>query len=123
MKLLLSAVTKLIFGFILIGALLFLPAWTLLYSGAWLFLGLLFVPMLLLGTFLFIESPDLLKRRLDGKEKEKAQRGVVALSGLMFPLGFVLSALDFRFGWSSVPAWLTVVASILFPIKGGEGND
>ena len=114
MKLIVNALAKYIMGLILVGSMLFLPAWTLLYSGAWLFLGLLFVPMLLLGTFLFIKSPDLLKRRLDGKEKEKAQRGVVALSGLMFPLGFVLSALDFRFGWSSVPAWLTVVASVLF---------
>lgn len=43
----------------------------------------------------------------------------MALSGLMFPVGFVLSALDFRFGWSSVPVWLTVFASILFLIGYG----
>lgn len=114
MKLFISAATKLVFGFLLIGAMLFLPAWTLNYPGAWLFLGLLFVPMLVFGAILFIKSPKLLERRLDGKENDKAQKGVVALSGLMFPLGFVLSALDFRFSWSRVPLWLTVTAAMLF---------
>ena len=114
MKLLLNAITKCILGFILIGALLFLPAWTVSYPGAWLFLALLFIPMTVMGIVLFIKAPSLLKKRLDGKEKERAQKGVVALSGLMFPIGFVLSALDFRFGWSSVPLWLVALSSILF---------
>ena len=114
MKLLLNGLTKLIFGLVLIGVMLFLPAWTLNYPGAWLFISLLFVPMLALGIVLYIKSPELLKRRLRSKEKTGTQRGVIALSGLMFPLGFVLSALDFRFGWSSVPLWLVIVASVLF---------
>ena len=114
MKLLLNAITKCILGFVLIGALLFLPAWTVSYPGAWLFLALLFIPMTVMGIFLFIKAPSLLEKRLDGKEKERAQKGVVALSGLMFPIGFVLSALDFRFGWSSVPLWLVALSSILF---------
>ena len=97
MKLFISAVTKLIIGAVFIGAMLFLPAWTIDYPGAWLFIVVLFAPMLVLGTFLFIKSPDLLKKRLDSKEKEKTQKGVVALSGLMFPIGFVISALDFRY--------------------------
>lgn len=114
MKLLFNALTKFILGFILIGALLFLPAWTLNYPGAWLFIGLLFIPVLISGVVLFIKAPDLLERRLSPKEKEKTQRGVIALSGLMFIIGFVIPALDFRFGWSSVPVWLTAVASVLF---------
>lgn len=114
MKLILSALTKFIFGLILIGVMLFLPAWTLDYPGAWLFIALLFVPMLIMGVVLAVKAPSLLEKRLNNKEKEKAQRGVVALSGLMFPLGFVLSALDFRFGWSSVPLWAVITASALF---------
>lgn len=114
MKLLMSALTKFILGLVLVGAMLFLPAWTLDYPGAWLFLGLLFIPMLIMGIVMLCKSPALLEKRLDGKEKEKAQRGVVALSGLMFPLGFVLSSLDFRYGWSRVPLWLTITASVLF---------
>ena len=69
-----------------------------------------------MGAVLFVKAPTLLKKRLNNKEKEKTQQGVIALSGLMFPIGFVVSALDFRFGWSSVPLWLTVIASVLFLI-------
>ena len=116
MKLLLNALTKWIAGIVLLGALLFLPAWTLDYFGAWLFLALLFVPMLLLGIVLLIRSPALLAKRLDHKEKQKTQKGVIALSGLMFPVGFVVSALDFRFGWSQVPLWCVILASVLFLI-------
>lgn len=114
MKLILNALIKFIFGIILLGAPLFLVAWTFEYPGAWLLLGLLFIPMLILGTVLYIKAPDLLAKRLSSKEKQKTQRGVVALSGLMFPLGLTVSALDFRFGWSHVPLWLVILASVLF---------
>ena len=119
MKLLVSALTKYIMGFILVGVLLFLPAWTLRYPGAWLFIALLFIPMLFMGIFLFLKAPKLLEKRLNNKEKEKTQRGAIALSGLLFPIGFVLSALDFRFAWSSVPPWLVILASVLFLIGYG----
>ena len=119
MKLIFSALTKNIMGFVLVGALLFFPAWTINYPGAWLFIALLFVPMLVMGIVLFAKAPALLEKRLNNKEKEKTQQGVIALSGLMFPIGFVLSALDFRFGWSSVPLWLVIVASVLFLVGYG----
>lgn len=114
MKLLFSALTKFVLGAICVGMLIFLPAWTLDYPNAYLFMALLFIPMILMGAILLIKNPALLEKRLDGKEKEKAQRGVVALSGLIFPAGFVISALDFRFGWSSVPLWLVIMASVIF---------
>ena len=114
MKLPFGALTKFIVGVCLIGAMLFLPAGTFRYTGAWLLLGLLFVPMLIMGAVMLVKSPELLEKRLNNKEKEKAQKGVVALSGLMFSIGFVLSALDFRFDWSSVPLWLVIAASVLF---------
>ena len=114
MKLLANALIKLITGFVLIALLLFLPAGTARYFGAWLFIGLLFVPMLIMGLVLFIKAPKLLSKRLNNKEKEKTQRGVVAFSALIFPVGFVLSALDFRYSLSVVPLWLQVAASMLF---------
>ena len=114
MKLLFNALIKYALGIILVGALIFLPAWTLEYPYGWLFMALLFIPMLFVGAVLFVRSPKLLRKRLDNKEKERSQRGVIALSGLIFPLGFVLSALDFRFGWSKVPLWLVITASVLF---------
>ena len=119
MRLIFSALAKYIFGLVAVGALLFLPAWTFDYPGAWLFIALLFIPMLLLGAVLFAKAPSLLEKRLNNKEKESAQRGVIALSGLMFPIGFAVSALDFRFGWSSVPLWLVIAASVLFLIGYG----
>lgn len=114
MKLLINALTKFILGFILVGAMLFLPAWTLDYPNAYLLLALLFIPMLIMGIVLLILSPTLLSKRLDSKESEKTQKGVVALSGLMFPTGFAVSALDFRFGWSHVPNWLIITAAVIF---------
>ena len=114
MKLLINALTKFILGLIVVGALLFLPAWTLAYPNAWLFIALLFIPMLCMGALLFIKAPELLRKRLNNKEKEKTQQGVIALSGLMFPVGFVVCALDFRFKWSDVPLWAVVAASVLF---------
>lgn len=119
MKLILNATLKLFMGLILIGALLFLPAWTFNYPGAWLFIALLFIPMLIMGTVMLIKAPSLLEKRLNSKEKEKSQRGVVVISALMFPIGFVLSALDFRFGLSHVPTWLVITASALFLIGYG----
>ena len=114
MKLLFSALIKFTLGLVLVGALLFLPAWTLQYPNAWLFLALLFLPMLLMGAVMLCKAPALLAKRLRNKEKQKAQQGVIALSGLMFPAGFVLSALDFRYGWSHVPLWAVITASALF---------
>ena len=119
MKLFFSALTKYIMGLVLIGALLFFPAWTLHYPGAWLFIGLLFIPMLFMGIILFAKAPALLEKRLNNKENEKTQKGVIVLSGLIFPIAFVLSALDFRFGWSSVPLWLVIVSSVLFLVGYG----
>lgn len=114
LKLLINGLVKFTLGIVLIAAMLFLPAWTFDYPGAWLFLAVLFIPMLIVGVVLFVRSPALLEKRLDVKEKEATQKGVVALSGLIFPLGFIVSALDFRFSLSVVPMWCTVIAAALF---------
>ena len=113
MKLLLEALTKFACGLLLVGLLIFLPAGTFAYTYGWLFVGLLFVPMLIAGFVMLAKSPDFLKKRLDAKEKQGTQKGVVAFSGLMFIAGFVVAGLDFRFGWSSVPRWVVITASAL----------
>ena len=112
-KLLISALSKFIAGIVLMGLVLFLPAGTWNYSNAWLFLGLLFIPMLILGVVLFLKAPELLEKRLQSKEKESTQKGVVAVSGLMFIGSFVLAGLDFRFGWTNVPVWVVATAAIV----------
>ena len=113
MKLLLSAITKFLAGFILVGAMLFLPAWSFAYINGWLFLALLFIPMFILGVVLYFKSPELLKKRLSAKEEDNTQKGVVAISGLLFMSGFIVAGLDFRFRWSRVPPWLVIVASVI----------
>lgn len=114
MKLLFEAILKFICGFLLVGLLVFLPAGTLNYKDGWIFILFLFIPILILGIVLFIKSPELLKKRLDGKEKQKTQSKVVAFSALIFILGFIISGLDFRFGWSSVPRIIKISAYLLF---------
>ena len=116
MKLLINALTKFTCGLLLVGLLIFLPAGTLCYTYGWLLIGLLFVPMLIAGFVMLFKSPDFLAKRLDVKEKQATQKGVVAFSGLMFIAGFVVAGLDFRFGWSRMPLPVTIIASILFVI-------
>ena len=113
LKLFFSAVSKFILGLVLVGVLLFLPAGTLAYPHAWLFMALLFLPMLILGTVLFVKAPALLQKRLDAREKEKTQRGVVAAAGLLFIVGFVVAGLDFRFSLSPLPTPAVAVAAAL----------
>jgi len=107
---------KFLFGLLLVGALLFLPAGSLEYYNGWLFICLLFIPIFFLGVVLLIKSPALLQKRLSAKEKVGTQRGVVMLSGLMFLLGFVVAGLDYRFGWSSVPLWGVIASSVVLLI-------
>ena len=116
MKLLTEALIKFVCGLLLVGLLIFLPAGTLDYPYGWLFLGLLFVPMLIAGFVMLYKSPDFLRKRLDAKEKQGKQKRVVAFSGLMFVAGFVVAGLDFRFGWSCMPRWVVITASVLFLI-------
>ena len=116
MKLLTEALTKFGCGLLLVGLLIFLPAGTLSYTCGWLLIGLLFAPMLVAGFVMLWKSPEFLKKRLDAKEKQATQKGVVAISGLMFVAGFVVAGLDFRFGWSAMPIWVVAIASVLFLI-------
>ena len=116
LRLIVSATTKMALGIAIIALLLFLPAGTWAYSGAWRFFALLFIPMLIMGIAMLILSPELLSRRLQAKEKRTTQQGVVRYSALIFIVGFVVAGLDFRNGWSELPSWLIYTASTLFVI-------
>ena len=109
-----KALTRFGAGVILVGALLFLPAGTLDFFGGWLFMGVLFVPMLLLGVILCVKSPELLEKRLRAKEARGEQSLVVKLSALMFLAGFITAGLDCRFGWSELPRWVNWMGAGLF---------
>lgn len=108
-----SAEMKFIMGLCLISLLIFIPSGGV-YFGGLLFIGVLFIPMLIMGIILLVLDPELLAKRLSAKEKESAQRGVVALSGLMFLCGFILSGLDRRNGWLPLPEWVSVIGATIF---------
>ena len=88
-KLFLQAIIKFLFGVLLVGLLVFLPAGTFRYFEGWLFMGILFIPMLIAGIVIMVKNPKLLETRLNAKEKQSDQSLVVKLSGLMFLAGFI----------------------------------
>ena len=118
-KLLIQAITKFLMGLILVSILLILPAGTIHYWNAWLFMGVLFIPMFIAGLILLLKSPDLLGKRLNVKEEETEQKQVIGLSLLMFVGSFVVAALDFRYSWSKLPDWVIIAAVIIFLISYG----
>ena len=108
-----QALTKYIVGLLLVGVLVFLPAGTLQFRNGWIFMVLLFVPMFFLGVILFVKSPELLEKRLQSKEKESEQKQVISGSVIVFLIGFVVSGLDFRFGWNQFADWIVILGAIV----------
>ncbi len=115
-KLLLQAIIKYIFGVLIVGLLIFIPAGSLKYINGLLFMCLLFIPMLIFGIYLFFNNPKLLKERLDAKEKESEQKEVVIFSGLMFLIGFVLAGLNYRYNCFKLPDIVVYISSLIFII-------
>jgi len=113
-KLFAEAVSKFLLGVVLVGVLVFLPAGSFDYLQGWLLVGVLFVPMLVAGIVMMAKNPYLLKSRLDAKEKQGKQQLVIKLSGLMFVAGFVLAGFNYRFGWYTLPLWISVVGAVVF---------
>lgn len=118
-KLFVQAILKFLLGVLLVGLLIFLPAGSLSFVNGWLFMGLLFIPMVVVGIVMMVVNPELLRKRLDAKETQNEQKLVVKLSGLMFLAGFVVAGLGFRFDWYTLPRWGVITASVLFLIAYG----
>lgn len=115
-KLLFEAITKFIIGLIIVILLIFIPAGTYKYFNGWLLISLLFIPMFIAGMIMFIYNPNLLKSRLNAKEKEIEQKQVVIFSGLIFAFGFIISGLNYRYKWIILPEKITIISSIIFII-------
>lgn len=113
-RLFLQALGKFFLGLALVALLLFLPAGTLRWPNGWLLIALLFAPMFCAGIVMMLRNPDLLRRRLNAREKEMEQKQVVALSGLMFLAAFVVAGLNYRFGWTRLPSWAVWTAAAVF---------
>lgn len=113
-KLFMQAIIKFLLGIVLVGVLIFLPAGTFSFSNGWLFMGILFVPMFFAGLVMMVKNPELLKKRLNAKEKQTEQNLVVKLSGFMFLAGFIVAGLGFRLGWYTLPNCVVIGAALVF---------
>lgn len=116
-KLFIQAITKFLFGVVLVGLLIFVPAGSFSFFNGWLLMGILFVPMFLAGIVMMFKNPGLLQKRLSAKEKQQEQSVVVKLSALMFLLGFIVAGLDFRFSWYTLPRIVVIIAVVLFLVS------
>ena len=118
-KLFIQAIMKFLAGIVLLGALLFIPAGTLNWPQAWLLMGILFVPMFCAGLVMMKKNPELLKKRLNAREKQAEQKDVIRYSGLMFLAAFILAGLNFRFRWIVLPGWISGAAAVIFLLAYG----
>ena len=115
-KLFLQAIVKFLMGLLVVCALLFIPAGTINYWNAWVFIGVLFIPMFIAGIIMMIKNPELLKQRLDARENEKEQKLVILGSGIMFLVGFIVAGLNYKYQWVILPRNMVIIASIIFII-------
>jgi len=105
--------SRYLMAFFVLAAMFFIPAGTLAYWEAWLYLAILFIPMFFVGLWLLKNDPELLERRMRFREKETTQKRVINFSLIWFLLAFVLPGFDYRFGWSNVPVWVVLAAALL----------
>ena len=117
LKLLLNGLIKFLCGFLIVSLLIFLPAGTFNYINGWFFISVMFIPIFIMGIVLLFKAPDLLKKRLDSREEDNTQKGVVLFSVFIFLGGFIVAGLDFRFRWSYVPKSVTIISSIIFLVS------
>ena len=118
-KLLVQGIAKFLIGVVLLGALLFIPAGTFAWPQGWRLMAILFVPMLIVGVIMIFKNPEMLRKRLNAKEKQEEQKDVLKYSGLMFLAAFILAGLNFRFRWIVLPDWISWVAVAIFLISYG----
>jgi len=110
-KLIKQVVIRYILILLFVSFVLFLPAGSLKFWNAWIFIGALFLPELFALIYLAIKDPELLQKRLKIKEKEKAQRIFNILYIIIFIITLIITGLDFKYHWSIVPVWLVIVAT------------
>ena len=112
MKLFIKAMIKFILGIVMFSALLFIPAGTIEYINAWVFMGVLFVPIFFIIIILSIKAPELLEKRLNVNEKEKEQKIVILLSVIILIVAFIVAGLDFKYGWTELDDKVIIFSSI-----------
>ena len=105
------ALTKVIPGLVFLGAVIFLPAWTLNYWQGWVYLVVLLLPMAAVFLYMAKTDPELVERRLRMKEENTNQKRLLRLMSPLFLLAYILPGFDVRLGWSKVPAVVSIIAA------------
>jgi protein-S-isoprenylcysteine O-methyltransferase Ste14 len=105
--------SRLIIGIPILIIILFLPAGTIDYWEAWVYLAILLIPMVIVMFYFVMKAPEFLVHRMEFKEKKSEQKIIVSLAYIPFLLAFILPGIDIRFGWSKVPIAIIVVSEIL----------
>lgn len=101
-------------GVILLAVLLFIPAGTLNWFYGWLFMGILFIPMLIAGIVMYVKAPALLRSRLKMDESSDRQKEVVGASALIFIAVFLTAGFNERFHWCSFPKGIIIAGCVIF---------
>ena len=116
MKLGVRAVTTAVVGLIVLGIIIFVPAGTLAYWQGWAFIAVFSISTNIIGVYLALRDPALLERRMKagpGAETRPLQKALITLAFAGIVALLIFSVLDHRFGWSFVPAWLSVLGNVL----------
>ena len=111
-----KALINIVLTFLVLAAAIFVPAGTLRYWQGWVCLAAFFVPASAITVWVAKHDPALLERRLKAgpkAEKERGQKVVQLIASVVFLADFVVPALDHRFGWSFVPAWLAAIGALM----------
>jgi protein-S-isoprenylcysteine O-methyltransferase Ste14 len=104
---------RFIMALILVGLMLFLPAGSLNYWEAWIYCGVIFIPMFFVVFHFLKKDPELLERRMRLREKEDKQKAIIKIAFFFFFIGFLIPGLDHRYHWSNVPVALVIAADII----------
>lgn len=108
-----------ILGIAVFAVLLFVSAGTVNYWQGWVFLAVFTVVSLVPTGYLGRKYPDALERRTHAgvrAESRPVQKVVIAGTFLAFAALLVVPALDYRFGWSQVPAWVSIVGAVMVAV-------
>ena len=100
-------------GLPIVALLIILPSGTWSYWQGWLYIAVLYTPLIFTMAYLFKNDPALLERRMRTKEKETAQRRIIGIAIIYFLVAFMLPGFDIRFGWSNVPPIVSILADLL----------
>lgn len=112
-KLLFTVLSRLIAGVVMFALLFFLPAGTWRYWQAWMYIGVLIIPMFFVLAYFMKNDPALLERRMKMREERKEQRKIIQASGIVFVLIYILPGFDIHYGWSNMPAWVSITAGVV----------